>query len=338
MKENRKRRGESREVSATPKGNKRAKVVEKTRSTVDDEVTARFLEDDNYVDMGVEAEQEKEFPSQSEEENESDSDEEEGEIIEECLMNNNSANVVGKDAWLLGVQGSPSSHAKKGTLLPARSEKNPGDQQKKDANVKTVAETCAIMQDFLLDKGLMDMPFSQEESLDFMQSKQKNRVNKVGRDGEMKKLTDASAVKRSLIPDPLKRNSGMESQSELTIYRRAIPQVTNASQTNNLEKDIEQFIKDSHDQLETDQINLNVQSDIAKENARKVSSSSDELMDTSDEADTAVMMGHFHISDGKDQNIADADNPEPGVSNDATSENCGGGSCRNYQECRKGQS
>ena len=43
------------------------------------EVNAQFIEDDNYIEMGLIEDQRKEFPTPSEEENETDTDEDESE-------------------------------------------------------------------------------------------------------------------------------------------------------------------------------------------------------------------------------------------------------------------
>ena len=248
---------------------------------------AQVMEDDNYVDVGLIEEQSMEFPSPSEEEDVSESDSDEEEKEESSTSRNNNANVD-----LVRNHGSTSAHRsplprtqnagqQQQAVLPNFIEDSPGNT---DSGSSNLIQSITMMQDFMLKKGIISAPLNQAEICNLMNSQTSNLIPEIKKDARpgCKGKTSAVKSKQTAKPDNLVKEANHpvsaicdHSPSEVTIYKRAVWQKWHP-ETNDLEGQIHQFIS-------------NVWDENKQAAQHKQSSSSGELMDTSDECDVALM-------------------------------------------------
>ena len=294
--------------------NSKRRKTDETAETVEMETAASFLEDDNYVDMGVIEEQSKEFPSPSEEEDsETDSEEE-----TEGLNNNSNIRSSVRIASALGSnERSPRTQMPQ-QLLPERSDGNPVTPSKE------LMQSLNMMQNFMLKKGMIDKPMDITEMMELAQTEEPVTINRLieevnkpnkqvngGKNPSVNKCKGKIHGKtqykqpENQIANAL--NSAEHCESEVTLYKRAVRQVAP-----NLENQIDSFIN-------------NIRNKVGKSaEHRKHSSSSDELMDTSNECESAALIdnnsfvgdagpskdGHFnmsaHVEKTAEEQVADS--------------------------------
>ena len=267
-------------------------------------VTAQFIEGENLIDMGVTvSEQMKEFPTPSEEE---DSGSEEEEKSFELCNNNAMATVNIPRPLPTSSQGSQSLRmGRVCNELPNRCEPSPDQDNGKD---KELTFTLSMMQKFMLKKGLINETMDMEEIEKFLnepEEKADNQANKqLDQDNPVKnKRTEKTPQKpsktgRTVIVEHDNRIPCVNT-SETTVYKRAVPTVVP-----DMNLQIQQFISD-------------VRNNANKEGSmRKLSNSSDETMDTSDELEPALIMPNNFIAGettpGKNKRAEDE--PVPGTS------------------------
>ena len=291
--ENKRKRGAVNTPTSKGKRSKKGKQLDEVAAVanmaniVEDANTAeaRVFEDDNFMDIRVTDDQSKEFPSQSEEESESESEGEMDQFREESSKNNN--------ATTLNVR-SLSATVDAAMALPQSIEMEPGKICDEGPSTSTVTgntrndrnleQTLNLVQAFMLQKGLIDKSLTEEEMQDFISSggmpevtsekvpKQDSKKSSVkGKKRVSNKATGENIrnmPRVSFLPEP--------NNSETTIYKQAISQ-----DKPSMDCQIEQFIS----QVRNDTLQ------------RKVSSSSEEFMDTSGESvhamilDTSVIAG-----------------------------------------------
>ena len=182
----------------------------------DQVVTARFLEDDHYVDMDVTGLRE-DFPSEEEEEGEIDSGSEiESDDNHESQNNNATVEIEqnlsakgSKDASQLLSRKRPSNTGRAaceddGSVLHFSNTDPSGNplcdyaKTKDNDNINSNLEvTFALMQSFMLQKGLLDNKMTEREIKEFLQKE------------TGKKIID-------------QRDKG-DASSEITLYKRAVP-------------------------------------------------------------------------------------------------------------------
>ena len=161
VKENRRKRGESDSVTATPK--KMARVNrDKTPKPVNaGSAIVRFEEDDNFFEMEVTGnDQRRYFPTPSEEEDNDQSDKEDGEIREESLNNNVSRFEPNRENTVRAER-SQSASPRTATLeRPGFLDEGPGTstrafttQQNNISAKSDLSQTMALMQNFYAEKG-----------------------------------------------------------------------------------------------------------------------------------------------------------------------------------------
>ena len=221
----------------------------------------QFTEEDNVMDMMVGEQQDAEFPSQSEDESE------DGEILDtepEDSFNNNAAIARAK----ISAQGS--QHAVRNDLeqRPPFLDELTCTSGFQDTNTTTATgnndlnKTLEVMQNYMMKKGIINSSMTTQELQNFLLKEVEGTAAK------------NNSSKRTNRIEPIKcvvsgSNHG-SSTSEVTIYKRAVRQLAPE-----LEEQIDQFIADTR------------KSDVGipppANQTRKVSSSSEELMDTSDE-------------------------------------------------------
>ena len=255
---------ENRRKRAAPGANEQEVSVYKEKKKKGRDTTimeTAFREDDNFVDMLVENPS-KEFPTPSEEEdNNSDSETEEGEIDKISRNNNASRSTTSRRERERSAVRSRSATPRP---LPDYHDVEPttSDGRKSEMDSK-LSQRMSKIQAFMVKKGLI----TDEELSQLLED---------GDDQEPDQLPvrDVQPVQRaSRLRDPLtkrkadppgKEIASLASSSDMTIYKRAVQQIAPE-----FESQIDQFINDAR----------------KSQQGRKESSSSDELMDTSDEAD-----------------------------------------------------
>ena len=238
-------------------------------------ITANFIEDDNYVTMDVTNESmRKEFPNE----------EEDGDLLLDASQGesiNNNAMVEGRtNSKGSGAERSPStSRDKVGTeTLPSCSSSGPERVSSSNQEQSHLKKTLGVVQKFMVSKGLIDSSLSEEEMLVLMeetnteqetqpevrppavvlpQEPQQYVRSSIGRDPLPAKSNQSSKGKT----DWTLGNKNQDSSSEITIYRRAVKQI--------------------NPELDSQIDNLLRQTWI--DGRANNSSSSEELMDTSDE-------------------------------------------------------
>ena len=234
-------------------------------------VSAHFHEDDNYVEMEVESQiQREEFPTPSEEEdNQELSDTEDGEIVKQMSQNNN-ATVAGSN--VARAEGSCSvSPKRQNKQVPSYLDEPPStstgirDGMLSQTN-EDLAYKVSVMQEFMIKKGivtneeLQQLLLTNEEEAPIESNKERTKT-------PVKKGIEQNATgkRKSNCHKDL---GSIASSSDITIYKRAVQQIAPE-----IEVQIEKYIQEVRAS--------------GTEAGHKVSSSSDELMDTCDEVDLA---------------------------------------------------
>ena len=275
-----KRKREAAQDSAAPstpkRGAKSAKLkeVKLPQPSQPPLAVARFSEDDNYVEMEVREEQDKEdFPTPSEEEGNISDDGEILELTNSQQSNNNASITVAQRHSTERSSGAVSTKQLNTEQLPSCPEVQPSTstnvRDKPSATDANLSRTVTMLQEILLKKGVMtneEMSLIMDENGSTTQTQTNTEKEPI-------------AVASEKQPGPIKHNkkgkvmskgrdvNSLASSSEVTIYRRAVQQVAPK-----IESRIDQFINEARQMSEQQ-----------KDQQRKILSSSDELMDTSDE-------------------------------------------------------
>ena len=268
--------------------------------------------------MEVTGEQTKEFPSPSEEE-EPDSEEEmeEGELENtDKQLNSNSNHTADR-----GTQRSPGARqwtlsrtTKKSGSLPENFEDRPrmstgGETRQgsgrnclneEDPDLDTedeghMSETFELMQEYMIEKGLIDSSMTEHEMREFLSSNIRRRSRSKSPKGVAKKRKPTQEKIRGMITkigDVVQQQNRStevaDSESEVTIYRRAVDlasQDNHVAQRQVTDQQIDKLIADARRQ--------------SLDEPRR-SGSSEELMDTSDECDALIIQNNL-ISDNSGQ-------------------------------------
>ena len=164
-------------------------------------------------------------------------------------------------------------------------------------------DTLKMMQDYMLKKGLI-MPDMNDQQLQEFLHKESNSTDQ-GTENE----TNSAQVMKSKVTNkrmpaqqPIGKDNLSSSASETTIYRRAVRQINP-----NLEAQIEDLLNRSR-------------TEIAVDDLRKVSYSSDENMDTSDEGveitDNNVINSFTGNPQGATSAAVQIEEPRPGPSHE----------------------
>ena len=258
-----------------------------------------FIEDENLMEMEVGEQQSHEFPATSDEEIESNAT--------GSQRNNNAAVQIVNGRRTVGALGSAhASQQMRGDgleKLPDSIEAGPSSAKPKDPKL---TRTLEIVQTILVKKGVIDTSLTEQELQDLLADEEldlacveEDRVICPGTSGRNISQPTAPKVQRTETgrieqphrqPQPVlekeprktpgKRNNNLTtsvgpSNSEVTIYKRAVQQIAP-----DLEEKIDQFINDAHLSQTED-------------SSRKVLSSSEELMDTSDELNINNQSGEY---------------------------------------------
>ena len=246
---------------------------------------AIFREDDNFVEMLVENVQ-KEFPTSSEEENNREEDglsDNQDNWTEQTGRNNNatldkSSSERIAQAEMMRMERSTSTQAEQ---LPGIIDEGPSTStgyrgpvtnQPNQQNEDRMMKQMSLMQNFMIKKGIItdeELQSLLDESMTDEAELQANRQvpETLARAVEKPKKPKEKSQHRS--EGKGESVNGQGSTSEVTIYKRAVRQI--APQ---IEDQITDFISEIRGQDVQD----------TSEPSRKVSSSSEELMDTSDES------------------------------------------------------
>ena len=262
-------------------------------------MAACFIEDDNFVEMGLIEEQRKEFPTPSEEENDEEDEEKgsesEDEVELQGLGRNNNATGSRRPrpssalgSWKVGPLPSSSSKGK----LPDSSEPAPMETEDECVADPEVSggshdDTFSLIQDYMIKKGIIQEEMGEEELNLFlrneMEAKQPAKTDSHAKTSKEKDIATPSDNREEIGTKSGKTNTNRilrvgdinESTSEITVYRRAVPILEP-----DVDRQITRFIKD-------------VRNREGKDN-RKFSSSLDEIaMDTSDESDMLIDPSNF---------------------------------------------
>ena len=319
LKAKRKREGRLSPIYTTPKRARKPKESTSKSGQEEMETSVAFTEGDNIIDMQVTDDvQRKEFPSPSDEEDSQESESEsEDEILEANCNENSSATRTGT---VSADKSQPKSQLRQGRLhdnqpcegqsLPDSSQLNP---QGDFCNNNVMIQSMALMQKFMLKKGIIDAPINQQEFQELMATDVNNitQTDGVGVDtgvaASQPKTTQKTAqpVPKSILPKPKICTEGKndpctfgDTESEVTIYKCAVKQVNP-----NLDAQIEQFINDIHKSTN-------------KNKKCGASSSSEEFMDTSDECDVANIAMINATDYVSDQYPDGKDDQQPGSSKD----------------------
>ena len=206
------------------KGN--AKLTESNAVQV---ASAQFIEDDNFVEMGLMEEQRKEFTTPSEEENESDESDVE---MEQPKSQNNNVTVTASSSRPLGAQRSTSPRGDAAAQLPDRSDEEPMDQclgdEDSSKNTTDQDETFSLIQSYMLKKGIIQKEMRGDELNRFLREEMKQKGD------DTNESSGAVAKKTMAIPKNNERGKTLvintatsklqrvgdvnESASEITIY------------------------------------------------------------------------------------------------------------------------
>ena len=207
------------------------------------EVTASFIEDDNYVDMNVQREEERrEFPSPSDEEESSDSE------TEDSIKNNatvkqksNSAQSSSQGASYVARQQLPGTSNDAPRL--EREVMTQAMQQFRIPKIHTenrqpdLGQTLNMVQDFMLKKGLIQTPLNKEEFKELMMMNE--HKSPCPSPTEKTKRTANTPSKKSG-----KRFSGAnKSPSEVTIYKRVVPLIDDTNAHEVTSRQIDEYIR-----------------------------------------------------------------------------------------------
>ena len=298
-----------RKQSSMPKQDsaKQMKVAEASSSTgaamaLDDQIqptaAAQFVEDENLMDMQVVDEQQrKEFPTQSEEED-MDESQQDSESDDEQNENLNANRIEGRAS---SAPRSPRTPCRNQEQLPNRSDADPGGN-----SPGSTKQTFVMMQNYMLKRGLISEPRSEEELAELIRVKEMDDGCSLPTGAELggseptqrkkvlntpKKKQSVTAPKKGRVSSNLSAKGG---ESEITIYKRAVEQIPQPG----IEQQIKNFIQDVRGGNVTP---------IGQ--TKRISSSGDEMMDTSDESDLAALIQPTFIADTSDR-------AEAGTSND----------------------
>ena len=278
VQDNRARRGETSAFKDADKGRKMGRSVQATEKVV-------FQEDENVVELEVSKVTERmEFPTPSEDEEDMNNSDgtEEGELVKS--LKNSNVTVAGQDKSLL-LGATRLSGAKQLSYL--EEERTTLDGRKSNASSLNLGATLVLMQNFMVKKGLLDTSMSAEEIEQFIQEGVDFPLEGVAAATEFQRLSDTNKTVEPVKCKetdkgnvPMATTLGSPSTSEVTIYKRAVQQIAP-----DLEEQIDRFVTDTRKSL----IPLMPPELPAKDIGRKELSSSDELMDTSDETEDANM-------------------------------------------------
>ena len=289
----------------TEKGRKLIQRIKKTKqrkkkgaeATSSQEFSASFMEDGDPIEMQVTDEQTKEFPSTSDEEAmNSESEDSEVETTGETTVNpvsqNNNATIM-KQISGSSVKGSSGSNAATAAVkvtemqLPNLSNPSPGETVQDEAipstsSGKTMAgdeqlkQTLSMVQSFMLQRGLIDKSMTEDEMQEFFDNSSGASTNQSVMARTPAKGKSQSSKTGNVTTQSANARLGCE--SELTIYKNAVP-----LQSKGINEQIEQFIEETRRKSKV---------------IRKESSSSDEMMDISDESMNAILIDSNVIATG----------------------------------------
>ena len=158
-------------------------------------------------------------------------------------------------------------HGQHDVELPHSRDNKPSEQD------DSLIQSFALIQKFMLKKGLIDAPIDQNEMKQLLMEEEQQTPRKGTK-------SSGNTARKSILPEPrVKANAGNSivnemningNESKVTIYKRAIKQIAPEA-----EAQIEQIIS-----------NARAQGTIKGKNT---SSSSEEFLDTSDECDVALI-------------------------------------------------
>ena len=247
---------------------KKQKPVEVSTRSRPGRVTATFIEDDNYVTMDVTNESmRKEFPNEEEDGNLS------LDMSQEESINNNATVQDRATLNVARTERSPSvSHGNVNTDgLPICASSGPAAQHESTDKEQTgLKKMLNLVQKYMVKKGLIDSSLSEQEMLEFMEVSDKEQEPLV-EDPILTASTSGyrraqSPVKNPVHPKAKQVNKGncnyYDNPSEITIYQRAVKQVNP-----HIDEQIDSLLRQTR-----------------LDGGANNSSSSEELMDTSDEA------------------------------------------------------
>ena len=260
-----------------------------TVESSEDRVNAKFIEDDNFIDMDISGIRSA-FPSEDEDE-----EDEQGQTL------NNNATVV-RD---VGFQNKQSALLGKSRETQGQSVEVPHcskDDPQRKTNKKTkrsnrfdeLRNTISLMQDYMLEKGIIDNTMTEEEIKSFLDKTGAGKqVDNTGepQSEEIEEVvmpipvdnpiveptaepTKQQTRQKQLNPNSSRKGMPRESGSEVTIYSRAVKPAQ--GDINLLGGQIDKLLNDVRHNT------------VSGEGSRKLSSSSDEMMDTSDETERSV--------------------------------------------------
>ena len=280
VQENRMKRGAS-SVFKSPKtkktrkeDNSRKSLPKTTQKATVTRVETRVVEDDNFVDMEV-TDVQKIFPNEDEDGfNEEDSEGEESEVT--IRSKNNNATVASNVSKSPRTQRSVRALPRNETLIPHCSTDDPGRRESEEE----LRETLGLMKQYMVEKGVINKKISTKELNDMLRRKD-NPTTQTGtlEDGEIEDQGQTVAIEEHRQGKARETNRTSNkgrwplhnTESEVTLYKRAVKLKT-PDNSDKPQSQQEQLI----DKLLT-------QTRISEDNNR-ISSSSDEFMDISDES------------------------------------------------------
>ena len=264
-------------------------------TSVNDTHTARYQEDDNYVDMSVDG-QLTDFVSEEEPE--------EGELFEDSQNNSTTIMKVTQGH----CSSSSAKHSTENTLLGRSDAKaNPCgavafEEEVTGDSPDDLKQSFQLLQNFLVKKGLM----SPQELAEFRKNNGENSRQAEKESRETHRKTDKNRTRdgKEISKENSKRGGTgkslnvqpgdtLSSNSEVTLYTRAVPVMEKNS--------LAVVVMDTNDNTAWNH-NPGVQIDsflnkmrlvTASPGQRKISSSSDEVMDTSDECEVNTLDNVF---------------------------------------------
>ena len=248
----------------TPKG--KAKDGNAVAALESQETQANFLEDDNYVNIRVSAEEIDEFPTTSDEDSGSNSSDEEGES--HPSFNNNTT-----VAMPLSAVRSPRTWEQ----LLDRTKTEPNWTHENDGQL---SQTLSTMQRFMLRKGIIKKRMNAQEFQKFLEEEEMEMDNIDNLNESMPEINSGETRKvpkqgKSSLKESSKSHC-KSSSSEATIYQRAVPRIVP-----DMNYQIEQFIE-----------GVRLEQSLGR---KRSNSSEDTVMDTSDELDNNHMLNTSNI-------------------------------------------
>ena len=274
---NRKKREANAQLQNSP-----VEVLESAETEATEQVpkAARFVEEDNFIDM----EQTREFPSASEDEFE-----DEDELNTRLGCSNNNATVTEEQS---AKRSTSSNCATKEMPLkpPGRVDSSPAGEGNPNKSGLDLAQTFCLMQNFMLQQGLINKSLNEAEVKEFLDKSMTGDTGEAADKGHREGTRNVNKDKAAAQKMPKKGVKGKETnksvpviprevESEMTIYKRVIPQVQLGNNNKTINNDVG---------LPADQIENFIEEVRHNMNQRKVSSS-DEMMDTSDESNNTML-------------------------------------------------